>query len=222
MVGVFYKQIMNPIEYSTFTLNGTQVTANNVDVRYGPNNPGADAKNFGFELVFSKFFGKFGFSGNYSYTHSSVTTLKEILGNQNGSPVVTFVNQTRPLQGQADHIGNLSILYKDPRSRIDAQIALVYTGKRIALISPFLDLDVWQRASTQLDLSITKRFNSHFSVFLKATNLLNNKSYQDILHSNNLLSYPGGLPGQTNAKKILVQQDTFGQTILVGLRYRLR
>jgi hypothetical protein len=222
LIGAFYKQIANPIEYSTFTLNGSPITAGNVNVLYGPTNPTSDATNYGFEIVASKFFGKFGVSSNYSYTHSAVTTLKEILGNDHGSPAVSFVNQTRPLQGQADHIGNISFLYKDSRSGVDAQLSFVYTGKRISVVSPFLDLDTWQRASTQLDFSFEKRFKSHFSAFCKITNLLNNKIYQDILHSNNLKDYPGGLQGQTNPNRILIQQDEFRQTLLIGCRYRLR
>jgi outer membrane cobalamin receptor len=222
LVGAYYKRIANPIEYSTFTLNGTPVTASNVSVLYGPTNPGADAINYGVELVGSKFFGKFGISGNYSYTHSSVTTLKEILGNNNGSPVVTFVNQTRPLQGQADHIGNLSLLFKDGRSGLDVQLSGVYTGKRISVVSPFYELDTWQRANTQLDFSLNKRLSRQLSVFFKATNLLNTKLYQDILHSNSLINFPGGLPGQTNPNRILIQQDDFRQTFLMGLRYKIR
>ncbi|HEY5325588.1 MAG TPA: TonB-dependent receptor, partial [Mucilaginibacter sp.] len=123
LIGAFYKKIVNPIEFSTFTLNGTAVTANNADVLYGPTNPTGDATNYGIELVASKFIGKFGLSGNYSYTHSSITTLKDNFGNINGSPNPVFVNQTRPLQGQADHIGNLSFLFKDVKSGFDAQLS---------------------------------------------------------------------------------------------------
>ena len=222
MIGLFYKQITNPIEYATFTLDGTSVTmSNNTSIRYGPTNPGSNATNYGFELVASKFIGKFGLSGNYSYTHSTTTTLKQVSGQTNGYPSVSFVNQTRPLQGQADHIGNLSFLFKDPRSGFDAQLSFVYTGKRIAIVSPFYNLDIWQRASAQLDFSITRRFNSHFSVFVKATNLLNSDLYQDILHANSLKSYPGGLDGQTNSDRILIQRDAYGQTILAGIKYKL-
>jgi hypothetical protein len=221
MVGLFYKQIANPIEYATFTLDGSSVTmTNNSGIRYGPTNPGSNATNYGVELVASKFIGKFGLSGNYSYTHSRITTLKQLSGMTNGYPSVTFVDQTRPMQGQADHIGNLSFLFKDPRSGFDAQLSLVYTGKRIAIVSAFYGLDVWQRASTQLDLSLTKRLTHHFTVFLKATNLLNNRLYQDIYHANGLTSYPGGLEGQTNANRILIQRDAYGQTILGGVKYR--
>lgn len=222
MVGLFYKLITNPIEYATFTLDGSSVTmTNNTSVRYGPTNPGSNATNYGFELVASKFIGKFGLSGNYSYTHSTITTLKQLSGQTNGYPSVTFINQTRPLQGQADHIGNLSFLFKDSRSGFDAQLSFVYTGKRIAIVSPFYNLDIWQRASGQLDFSITKRFNSHLSVFVKATNLLNSNLYQDIYHANGLKSYAGGLDGQANPDRILIQRDAYGQTILGGIKYRL-
>jgi hypothetical protein len=222
MIGLFYKQITNPIEYATFTLDGTSVTTtNNTGIRYGPTNPGSNATNYGIELVASKFIGKFGLSGNYSYTHSRITTLKQLSGLTNGYPSVSFIDETRPLQGQADHIGNLSFLFKDPRSGFDAQLSLVYTGKRIAIVSPFYGLDVWQRASTQLDLSLTKRLTKHFTVFVKATNLLHNNSYQDIYHANGLIGFPGGLEGQANANRILIQRDDYGQTLLGGIKYRL-
>ncbi|HEY4286533.1 MAG TPA: TonB-dependent receptor [Puia sp.] len=222
MVGLFYKQINNPIEFGTFTLDGTATTvSNSTSILYGPTNPGSDATNYGFELVASKFIGKFGLSGNYSYTHSSITTTKELSGTTNGYPTNTFVKQTRPLQGQADHIGNLSLLFKDTRSGWDAQLSFVYTGKRIAVVSPFYGLDIWQRAGTQLDLSVTKRFNSRFSVFFKATNLLNNSLFQEIPHANGLISYPGGLEGQTDPKHILIQRDAYGQTVLGGIKYKL-
>ena len=221
MAGLFYKMIGDPIEYATFTLDGSSVTTNNnTSVRYGPTNPGSNATNYGFELVASKFIGKFGLSGNYSYTHSSITTLKQLSGMTNGYPSVSFVKQTRPLQGQADHIGNLSFLFKDTRSGFDAQLSLVYTGKRIAIVSPFYGLDIWQRASTQLDFSVTKRLSPHFSTFLKATNLLNNNLYQDIYHSNGLKGYPGGLDGQTDPNRILIQRDAYGQTLLAGIKYK--
>ena len=221
MLGLFYKQIANPIEYATFTLDGSSVTQNNnTSIRYGPTNPGSNATNYGFELVASKFVGKFGVSGNYSYTHSTITTLKQLSGETNGYPTATFIDQTRPLQGQADHIGNLSFLFRDSRSGWDAQLSFVYTGKRIAIVSPFYGLDIWQRANGQLDFSITKKFNAHFSAFVKATNLLNSNLYQDILHANGLTTYQNGLEGQTNPNRILIQRDAYGQTVLGGIRYK--
>jgi hypothetical protein len=212
LAGVFYKQIKNPIEY------GFVGYPNFV---YEPVNPQNSATNYGFELVFSKFIRKWGISGNYSYTHSEVTTSKAVYGRTsypNGqiSPL-TFVDQTRPLQGQADHIGNLSLLYKDTKLGFDAQLSFVYTGKRISVVSQFLGLDYWQRATSQVDFSADKKISKQWSFYIKATNLLNNHLYQDILHTNNLL----GLPYETDANKILVQKDVFNQSFLLGFKFKM-
>ena len=214
LAGVFYKQIQNPIEYGFVYLGSTNFV-------YEPVNPQNSATNYGFELVFSKFIRKWGISGNYSYTHSTVTTPKAIYGRYsypNGqiSPL-TFADQTRPLQGQADHIGNLSLLYKDTKNGFDAQLSFVYTGKRISVVSQYYGLDYWQRATSQIDFSAEKKIVKQWSFFIKATNLLNNHLYQDILHTNNLLGYPN----ETDPNKILVQKDVFNQSFLLGFRLKM-
>ena len=56
-----------------------------------------------------------------------------------------------------------------------------------------------------------------WSFFIKATNLLNNHLYQDILHTNNLLGYPN----ETDPNKILVQKDVFNQSFLLGFRLKM-
>ena len=132
-------------------------------------------------------------------------------------PSYSYANQTRPLQGQSDHIGNLSLLYKNPKNGFDGQLSLVYTGKRINVVSPYLGLDFWQRATTQLDFSAEKKLNKRFTAFIKVTNLLNNPIIVDVLHANTLL----GRPEQTDASKILVQKDVFNQTYMAGLRFKL-
>ena len=214
LAGVFYKHIQNPIEYGFVYQGGSNFI-------YEPTNPQNNASNYGLELAFSKFIHKWGISGNYSYTHSEVTTTKAVYGRfsyPSGqiSPL-TFVNQTRPLQGQADHIGNLSLLFKDTKAGFDAQLSFVYTGKRISVVSQYLGLDYWQRATSQLDFSTEKKIARHWSVFLKATNILNNHLYQDILHTNNLK----GNPGETDPSKILVQKDVFNQGFLAGFRFKM-
>ncbi|MFX7701431.1 hypothetical protein ABTJ88_19620, partial [Acinetobacter baumannii] len=71
--------------------------------------------------------------------------------NSNGIIVSSRVSETRPLQGQSNHIGNLSLIYKNPRIGLDVQVATVYTGERISFISPYLGLNYWQAPTTQLD-----------------------------------------------------------------------
>ena len=210
-IGAFYKNIVNPIEYAFVNISSS-------NYYYEPSNPSGAATNYGLELVGEKFIKNWGISGNYSYTHSSVTTSKAVYGRDaNDQIATTYQNETRPLQGQSAHIGNLSLLYKNIHKGFEAQLSLVYTGKRLSVISPFLGLDFYQRATTQLDFSFEKRLGSHFTLYAKATNLLDNPIYQDVLHSNNLL----GLQGQVLSDKILVQKNIFNQTYQLGIRYKL-
>ena len=85
-------------------------------------------------------------------------------------------------------------------------------------MSQYLGLDYWQRATYQMDFSVEKRFAGHWSVFIKATNILNNHLYQDILHTNNL---KGAYPEQNDANRILVQKDVFNQSFLTGVRFKM-
>jgi len=214
MAGVFYKYIVDPIETAFYFTNGGQT------LTYGSSNPNAAATNYGLELVFVKFIQKWGVSGNYTYTHSSVTTAKQLTPAATAGSVSTFPNQTRPLQGQADHIGNLSLLYKDGKAGFEAQLSFVYTGKRISIVNGYYNLDYWQRATSQLDFSAEKKLKHHFSLFLKITNLLNNNIYYDLLAPNYAASNKG-LPTQSNPNKILIQRDVFNQSYLAGVRYKL-
>lgn len=209
LIGGFYKLIQNPIEYGFLQVS-------QVSTVYTPLNFGT-ATNFGAELVFAKYFKNWGISGNYTFTQSQITTTKRIYGRDaSGSIAASEGTQTRPLQGQSAHIANLSLIYKNPALGFDAQLSWVYTGKRINIVSPFKDLDYWQRGTSQLDFSAEKRFAGHFSVFAKLSNLLNNPIIVEILKPNNL----GNLPDQTRADRILVQKDVFGQSYLLGLRYK--
>jgi hypothetical protein len=211
---VFYKYIVNPIETAFYFTNGGQT------LTYGSSNPNSAATNYGLELVYVKFIQKWGISGNYTYTHSSVTTAKQLTPAATAGSVSTFPNQTRPLQGQADHIGNLSLLYKDGKAGFEAQLSFVYTGKRISIVNGYYNLDYWQRATSQLDFSAEKKLKHHFSLFLKITNLLNNNIYYDLLAPNYAASNKG-LPTQSNPNKILIQRDVFNQSYLAGVRYKL-
>lgn len=210
-LGAFYKNILNPIEYG-FTQFG------NATYVYTPMNFG-DAKNFGLELVFSKFFKNWGVSGNYTYTHSSITTSKRVYGRDgNGNIVNTLSDQTRPLQGQSDHIANLSLIYKSGNRGLDAQLSWVYTGQRINIVSPYQGLDYWQRGTSQLDFSAEKQIGkSKFSALIKITNLLNNPIVVELLKTNNLTGYPE----QDQTDKITVQKDVLQQGYLFGFRYKL-
>lgn len=210
LIGAFYKNIVNPIEYG-FTQYGNKTYV------YTPLNFG-NAQNYGFELVFNKFIKNWGVSGNYTYTHSSITTTKRIYGRDNAGNIVnTLGEQTRPLQGQSDHIANLSLIYKAPKIGADAQLSWVYTGQRINIVSPYLGLDYWQHGTSQLDFSAEKSLGkSKFAIFTKITNLLNNPIIVEVLKENTL----AGLPEQTSNDRIVVQKDIIQQSYLIGIRFK--
>ncbi|MDR6941064.1 TonB-dependent receptor [Mucilaginibacter pocheonensis] len=214
LAGVFYKRINDPIEY-TFQPDAIR----GQDTYYSPGNFGT-AKNYGLELDYIKFFNKIGVKANYTYTHSRITTPKTSrkIDQETGDPVPFLVNQTRPLFGQSEHIANLSILYKDTKKGWDAQLAGGYTGPRINTVSQFLNNDLWQKGFIQMDASAEKRFKGGISVFAKANNILNTPTKLFIKGTNpenNKIAEKLVQNGQT-----LIRNDHYGQSYLLGVRYK--
>jgi len=215
MVGSFYKYIINPIEFSF-----QQTTTSSFVLE--PWNFG-NATNYGAELIFLKHFRNFGVGGNYSYTKSSITTTKLVYGQQsNGNGYIVYNStQTRPLQGQSNHIANLTLLYKSIRNGIEAQISWVYTGQRIEVVSPYKDLDYWQKASSQLDFSIEGKASRRITLFAKINNLTNEPLIQTLHTTANGYYFNNiNYPDQNIKNAILVRKDVFNQSFFVGLRFR--
>ncbi|HTH83018.1 MAG TPA: TonB-dependent receptor [Mucilaginibacter sp.] len=211
MAGAFYKYLVNPIE--TVLSPGGKGAALFLE----PQNLG-NATNYGAEFVAKKFFGNIGVSVNYTYTQSQITTPKSIDVVNVG---VTSRNQTRPLQGQAAHIGNLSLLYKDQKTGLDAQLSLAYTGERIQAVSKYYGLDTWEKASTFLDFSAQKELGRHFVVFVKANNLLNTP-YELFIKQNNINNYVGIMKYayQESPNHTTVQYDQYYARYNLGLRFK--
>jgi len=214
LLGVFYKSITNPIEFG-YLQTGTSSQA------IQPQNYG-NAVNLGFEMLLTKYIGKFGIRANYTFTNSEITTAKKLYYRDgNGSLTSTLVNQTRPLQGQSAHIGNFSLLFKDSKNGLDAQLAFVYTGRRISQLSPFYGLDYWQRGILQLDFSAEKRIHKKLFLYTKITNLLNSPLVVEVLLPNTYRTGRQQIPIQDNDNSIVVQRDYYYQTYLLGIRYKI-
>jgi len=219
LIGAFYKHITNPIEYFVINANGPS------KLYIRPQNTN-EATNYGAEAVITKYFGIFGISANYTYTHSEVTTPKLSYAFVPGTGNQTLpTTQTRPLQGQANHAGNISLLLKDHRLGIDAQLALACTGDRIVEVSPYKDLDIWAKPFTQLDFSLEKTITGHFTFFGKVNNILNspNKEYikfpYAIVNTNEPKGY--SLPFQDAGSNYTVaQRDIYKISFLGGIRYK--
>lgn len=214
LLGTFYKRIKNPIEY-TFQADATR----GQDTFYIPGNFGT-AHNYGLEVDYIKYFSKIGLKANYTYTNSNITTskLKRVINPLTGDPEPAYVDQKRPLYGQSAHIANLSLLFKDTKKGWDVQLAGAYTGPRINTVSQYLNNDLWQEGFIQMDASAEKRFKSGISVFAKANNILNTPTKLFIKGTNpKNESINEDLVSNGNT---LIRSDYYGQSYLVGFRYK--
>jgi TonB-dependent receptor len=213
MAGIFYKKLQNPIEMGIFT--------EGQNTYYMPANYGT-ANNFGLELDFTKYYRWLGVKANYTYTHSEITTNK-VKNIQNPDPAApdrikqVEVNQPRPLNNQAAHVANLSLLVKS--SGWDGQLAFSYTGNRLYAISRFENNDIWLAGLLQLDASVEKSLKSGIALFAKVSNIINTPMIHYLKKQNDVnesvvgyQSYKGGT---------MVRKDYYGQTFQIGIKYKL-
>jgi hypothetical protein len=215
MIGAFYKIITDPIEYG-FT-HGDNYGAKPI---LAPQNYG-NARNFGIEAVFRKFFGEFGISGNYTFTNSVINATKlYVYLSPNGNTNYSYVPDKRPLQGQSANIGNFSLLYKSAKYKIDAQLALVYTGQRINTLAQYKGFDNWEKATTNLDFSAQKEFGGHYIIYVKANNLLNTPFQLILKQHNNAYNTTTRLPFQESPDYMTVQYDQFYASYSLGFRFK--
>lgn len=213
MVGLFYKHLQDPIEY---TLQKDAIRGQ--DLYYGPGNFG-NATNFGLELDAIKYFRQWGLKANYTYTNSSITTPKsKRIRNEQGDLQTITVNQTRPLYGQSAHVANLSLLYKSSEHGWDGQLAASYTGGRINTVSQFVDNDLYQKGFIQMDASLEKRIKGGFLLFAKANNLLNTPTE---IFIKNTSPKNSDVPNQDVSGKTLIRRDYYQRSYVLGVRYKL-
>lgn len=214
MVGLFYKKLKDPIEYGMVTQG--QATF------YTPSNFG-DAANYGLEIDVTKYFYSFGIKANYTFTQSAITTNK-LINYENPDPasseriLLKSADQTRPLYGQAKHVANLSLLYKNIAHGWDGQLALSYTSDRLYVVSRFLDNDIWQGGYLQLDASLEKKLKYGLSLFAKASNLLDTPMVLYLKKQNEANMNVAGYENYKNGT--LVRRDYYGQNLQIGFKYK--
>lgn len=221
LAGVFYKKIKNPIEYA-LTNNGnlgdttSGGSSNGTFLYYTAQNFG-NAANYGFELDLTKYWRWFGVRANYTFTDSKITTTKV-----QGVSDPSLVEETRPLQGQAKHIANLSLLYKDDNKiGLNAQLAFNYTSRRINTVSAYYDQDIWQKGFAQLDFSVEKRIVKHWFVYVKASNIFNTPYELEMLQGYTGAGLTQPVPHQVIGKNIFIRKDTYGANYLIGIKFNL-
>ena len=151
MLGLFYKQIQNPIEVGIFT--------SGQNTYYMPANFGT-AHNYGLEIDITKYFRWFGVKTNYTFTKSQITTNKATYIENPNYPAEPdrikqiAVDQTRPLIIKQPMWLIFLLLLKT--HGWDGQLAFSYTGDRLRTISRFANNDIWQAGFVQTDFSIEK------------------------------------------------------------------
>jgi outer membrane cobalamin receptor len=237
LIGAFFKIINDPIEmavlpptdpkFPDYLPQRTTLTTVNFET----------ALNRGIEFDYIKYFNRFGIRGNYTFTLSEVESVKrtwtevtednihqltdvqlEYIGL--GDSTLLNVTQIRPLQGQSKHLGNLSLLYKDQKRGLDAQISAVYTGERIAVVSTNFETDWWQAPTVKLDFSAEKTIGKYVTISAKVNNLLDTpyrrfikKPYSPSTRIEHL--QPNG------TKETLVREEYYGRIFQVGIRFKL-
>lgn len=191
--GLFYKNIDDPVEMTIDLSNPSLPTLI-------PKNLGV-ATNYGVELTAGiTLFDKLSLSGNYTFTESSITSTKIRFNKAAG--ITEQLLETRSLQGQSRHIGNLSTHFHDREWGTTAQLSFVFTGSRVTEVSPFYGLDHVQTDFPVLDFSAEQKIWRQFSLFFNATNLLDS-------------------PYEVRLKQgMLVESEQFGQRISLGFTYR--
>lgn len=210
MGAVFFKQINDPIE-SALAIDGQRIFRQ-------PNNFGT-AYNYGLELDMSFYYRDFGLRGFYTFTNSEITTSKIVrFRDDTGSLTSRQEQQTRPLQGQSKHIGNVSLLYKNQRWGTDAQVSAVYTGRRILNVSPYFENDIWQKSFWQVDLSAEQEIWNEMVVYAKVSNALNTPLRADIPRPNT--ANPEEAPYLDTSSSTLVREDFYERTYLFGVKYQ--
>ncbi|MDR1682973.1 MAG: TonB-dependent receptor [Candidatus Symbiothrix sp.] len=214
LAGLFYKRLQNPIEQGILAEGQGQF--------YQPTNFG-DADNYGLEIDWMKYFHSFGIKGNYTFTQSQITTSK-LFNYDNPDPassekiLVKNVAQTRPLNGQAKHVVNLSLLYKDSQSAWDGQVAFSYTGDRLHAVSRYFDDDIWESGYLQTDVSLEKKFKCGIILSAKATNLFNTPMVLYLKKQNPANDKVENYENYRNGTWL--RRDYYGQNVQIGVRWR--
>jgi outer membrane cobalamin receptor len=229
--GIFYKHIVDAYEKTLLNGNDELYPIPQNGLSYTPagvlteqlKNTG-NAVNYGAEFYYSYTWPNFVVSFNYTYTSSNIIRMKKLLTRENPddptSDQITIAKpEEGPLEGQSKNLANLNLLYKNMPGKWLANMSFIYTGKRIDLVSPWYNLDYWQRPNISVNISAEKRLTSKFKIKLSALNLFNNGIIDDISVAN-----PNGLsnilPGQTQADKITVLKQNFSAYYQIGLSYQ--
>ncbi|MDP3073531.1 MAG: TonB-dependent receptor [Opitutaceae bacterium] len=162
-VGLFRKDIENPVYRRAFTLNNTVYNGRTYQ-RLGisrPENAG-DARVSGIEFNYQQFFtklpgalGGLGVSFNYTRTDSSVTVFGR--------------TDTLPFFKQSDEIGNIALLYE--KYGLEARVALSFNSAYLESVGTTRASDEYTDRRRPIDVKLSYRINRQLRVFVDCLNV---------------------------------------------------
>ncbi|HVU94760.1 MAG TPA: TonB-dependent receptor [Puia sp.] len=228
-LGIFYKRVRDPYERTLLNGNDELYPLPSQGLSYTPageltaqmRNAGT-AHDYGGELLATRYIGRWGVQGQYTYTYSRLTqatkfVTRAVPGDASSDLVTVTRMESRPLQGQSAHLGNLSLMYR--AKGWDARVSAMYTGRRIYSVSGWYGLDYWQRGYTVMDASFGRELGHGWRVFVKTDNLFGTATTVDLLRANPDLA-SGFLPGQERADRITVMRQEVRASYFAGVQWR--
>lgn len=164
-VGVFYKEIINPIELIILPSEALLVTFANAD---GAENYGVEVelrKNLGFLnrwLFDGSWWDRLTVSGNASWIESNIKISDQGI----------LTSTDRSLQGQSPYVLNGQISYLHGDGGPEASVLYNISGKRISEVGVLGQPDKYAQPFGQLDATLAWPIGEHATFKLKAQNLL--------------------------------------------------
>lgn len=197
-LGVFYKDMINPIEevivptenIQTTFLNAPAATLYGVEFEY--ESP-LDLQNwFGWDFLGD---GEFIVKTNYTWSDSEIDADGEVAINV-GTPLAPVRGTTnaagriedgRPLQGQSEHLFNLQLIYSDLGAGLDANLLFNFASERIRTAETLArNLPaIIEEPPTTVDFVLTKRFEvreGDYDLTFKVSNIFGDSydAYQEL------------------------------------------
>lgn len=168
---LFYKRFTDPIEQNTvLEAVNTELTWSNLPYANVWGIEFEGRKNLG-NLTDQRFIRNLSIAGNVSFIRSASKIWQEeletIWAQDPTHP------ETRPLFGQAPYIINTNLTYVSDSADFNATVAFNVQGPKVFLVTLGALPNVMQQPTPTLDFSCGKNLGEHFSIGIKARNMLN-------------------------------------------------
>lgn len=178
MVGLFYKRIVDPIEWIIIPQASgiTEIKPRNL----------VDSDNYGIELETRKrldFMARsvggwiqyFSVIGNVTLVKSTVDLKEPAFDAMHPEIGSGMTSKERPMMGQSDYIVNLTLSYDQPHWGSNIRVLYNTFGERISRVGGSGIPDTYEQPFDRIDVALNQRLNQNWAVKLQGKNLLNSE-----------------------------------------------